>query len=676
MRGVWLIETAKRWAQDKDIFRLYNIDEIAIDSSGKFVAFSAMQPLESTDGYQSQVYVLNRDTGSVNAWTLQGQFSYAPKWSPDGRYLGFLTRRDHKLDQLYLLPTSGGEARVMTDFSNGISDFQWSPDGQWIVLCAPSGEPATSVTSATLVTPVTTEISATPSGHKPSARVIDTLKYKFNGRGFIYHRQRHLYLLQVDGGQLAPLTDGDADNRDPVWSPDGERIAFVSSRHAERDFDLGSDIFIIARNGGPIRQVTETRGSVESPKWSPDGHWIAYVGTDRLTSMPSHHRIWKVQPEGGRQILLSGNFDRTVVSGRGIVWSPEADRIWACFEDEGRVSLLQVNVATQQVEGDRDDLSQVGSFDLSPDGTWAARVRSTPTQPPEVFTGQLGQALVQSTHFHDQWCREVQFRAMEPFSAESSDGTLVPCWIMRPADFVEGMRYPGMLKIHGGPYAQFGYGFNHELQLWCASGYAVFFSNPRGSSGYSEEWARVLGRNRGITDYQDVMACTDSAVKQFPFIDPERLVVTGGSYGGYMTSWIIGHTHRFRVACSEAAPNNLYSMSGTSDLAGANHRLVYGFSAQENPAFYYERSPISYTYEMETPLLIIHGENDLRVSIEQAEQLFVALKLQRKEVKFVRFPGENHGLPRNGSPSHRIERFAYMLSWFETHLPSERTLRV
>lgn len=200
--------------------------------------------------------------------------------------------------------------------------------------------------------------------------------------------------------------------------------------------------------------------------------------------------------------------------------------------------------------------------------------------------------------------------------------------------------------------------------------YAVFFCNPRGSSGYAESWARSLGRERGILDFQDVMACTDGALRQFPGIDPGRLALNGGSYGGYMTSWIVGHTDRFRAACSEAAPNNLYSMSGSSDLAGSNHRLVYGFTAQEDPDFYMSRSPIRYAQSVSTPLLIIHSEEDLRVSIEQGEQLFVALRLLGRTVRFIRFPGENHGLARGGRPSHRLQRLGFIREWFTEHLGS------
>ncbi|QQE78238.1 S9 family peptidase [Alicyclobacillus sp. SO9] len=643
----------KRGVVDTDIFRLYHISEVTIDDSGKHVAFSVRRAVEQIDGYQTQIYVYDVESEELAPWTSSEYPSHSPQWSPDGRYLGFLSKRDENVQQFFVLPRCGGEARVLSDAAYDVASYQWSPDGKSVVLCAKVSQPV--------------------AGQQPStesARVIDTIQYKFNGKGFTYNQQHHLLLLDVRTAEITPLTAGDADDTDPAWSPDGEWIAFVSRRHENRQFDLASDLFVVSPQKGIVRQLTRTQGAVKSPTWSPDGSWIAYVGTERIDSMPNHRHIHRVATSEGDPELLSPAFDRTTVSGSRLVWSAEGEKIWALFEDEGRVALLYSSINDGTIGGDRNTPSQITSFDISRSGLIAG-VQSSPTRPPELYIGADSPSFEQVTHFHDDWCDEVQFSDMEAFVGESKDGTSVPCWMMLPQPFHEQERYPGVLKIHGGPYAQFGYGFNHELQLLCASGYAVFFANPRGSSGYSEEWARALGRNRGITDYEDLMGCTDAAIEQFEFVDSTRLIVTGGSYGGYMTSWAVGHTDRFCAACSEAAPNNLYSMSGSSDLAGSNHRLVYGFSAQEDPEFYMERSPISYTQSMTTPLLIIHSENDLRVSIEQGEQLFVALKLQRKEVKFVRFPGENHGLPRNGTPSHRLDRFHHILSWFADHLPIE-----
>lgn len=641
-----------------DLFRLFNLTDVTIDPEGRRVAFTAVRPDAEADDYESRVWMHDRETKTTRPWTRKDVRAAAPKWSPDGRHLAFLGRRPGRPAQLCVLPADGGESRELTDYKHGVSEYAWSPDGLRFALTA-----------------ATVEAWSPDAGgaQTEAVRVIETLRYKFNGRGFIFDKNRHVYVLDLEGGQPLLVSGSDWDDTSPAWSHDGARIAFASARHAEREFDLAADIFVVSLVSGETTQITETWGAADSPSFSPDDQVVAYIGTDRKDSMPSHRNVWVTASGGGRQRSLGAEFDRTLSGAGGLNWSPDGERVYALYEDEGRVALMTVDTSAGTVQGDRTEPRQVHSYACAKDGTFAVVAASSAQRPPELYLHDLNGrgADVRLTAFHDAWLDTVELADMEAYRGESADGTAVPCWLMRPPGLDPASKVPGVLKIHGGPYAQFGYNFNHELQLHCASGSAVFFCNPRGSSGYSEEWARALGRHRGILDYQDVTACADGAVAQFPFIDQTRLAVTGGSYGGYMTSWIVGHTKRFAAACSEAAPNNLYSMSGSSDLAGSNHRLVYGFSAQEDPEFYMERSPISYAHAIETPLLIIHSENDLRVSIEQGEQLFVALRLQRKPVRFLRFPGENHNLPRTGKPTHRVQRLSHILAWFADYLGAD-----
>ncbi len=650
------MSNTKRPVAVDDLYRLFNLTGVTISPDGRRVAFAAIRPDAGADDYESRVWVHDRDTAITRPWTRADVRAADPKWSPDGRHLAFLGGSAGRPAQLCVLPADGGDSRQLTDFKHGVSEYAWSPDGLRFALTA-----------------ATAFASPVAGGAKTEAvRVIETLRYKFNGRGFIFDKNRHVYVLALEGGQPTLVSGSDWDDTSPAWSRDGTRIAFASARHPEREFDLAADIFVVSLDSGETVQITETRGGADSPVFSPDGLTVAYIGTGRKDSMPSHRHVWLTPSAGGGQRSLDADFDRTLSGADGLTWSPDGDRIHALYEDEGRTALMAVDLASGAVQGDREERRQVHSYACAGDGTFAVVAASSAQRPPELYLHDLqGRGGdVRLTAFHDAWLNEVELADMEAYEAESADGTAVPCWLMRPTGPAAdaSAKVSGVLKIHGGPYAQFGYSFNHELQLHCARGSAVFFCNPRGSSGYGEEWARALGRHRGILDYQDVMACADGAIAQFPFIDGTRLAVTGGSYGGYMTSWIVGHTQRFAVACSEAAPNNLYSMSGSSDLAGSNHRLVYGFTAQEEPDFYMERSPISYAHAIETPLLIIHSENDLRVSIEQGEQLFVALRLQRKPVRFLRFPGENHNLPRSGKPTHRVQRLNHILEWFADYL--------
>lgn len=645
------MEEGRRCVSAEDILRLHALSSLSLHPNGRLLAFADRLPDRESDGYRSQVQVLDLEAGGMRAWTVRESSCHSPAWSPDGTELAYLSARGAGPTQVWVLPAEGGEPRQLTRLSRGVDAFEWSPDGSRLCLVAASGAEG--------------GVQEDPL----SPRVIETLRYKFNGRGFTYNRRRHLFVVAREGGTPLQLTDGPWEDENPVWSPDGAVIAFASARHEEHEFDLAADIYVVPSAGGAVTRVTQTLGGAASPTFSPDGRWIAYAGTERRQSMPSHRRIHIVAAAGGAQRLLCP-LDRTLRAGSPLRFSKDGGRIYGLYEDEGRVALLAVDVATGAVSGDRETPQQIEDYVLRPGGA-AVYIAASATRPPEVYSAALRAGPLDAqrlTQFHDAWLSEVKVWDMQAFTARSLDGTEVPCWGVVSDELPAGGKSPGLLKIHGGPYAQFGYAFQHEFQWFAGQGYAVFFSNPRGSSGYGEEWARSLGRGRGIVDFQDVMACTDAALAQFPRIDAGRLAVNGGSYGGYMTSWIVGHTDRFCVACSEAAPNNLYSMSGSSDLAGSNHRLVYGCTAQEDPDFYHERSPIRHVREIVTPLLIIHSEDDLRVSIEQGEQLFVALRLLRRKVRFIRFPGENHGLPRSGRPSHRLQRLAFIRSWFEEHL--------
>ncbi|MGH7911342.1 MAG: alpha/beta hydrolase family protein, partial [Candidatus Dormibacteraceae bacterium] len=260
------------------------------------------------------------------------------------------------------------------------------------------------------------------------------------------------------------------------------------------------------------------------------------------------------------------------------------------------------------------------------------------------------------------------------FSAASDDGAQVPAWFLPPVGRRTDQQAPVMLRIHGGPYSQYGVGFALEFHYWAGRGYGVVFGNPRGSSGYDEAWARALSTNRGIMDHQDVLAELDEALRRWPWLDRDRSIVEGYSYGGFLTSWLIGHTQRFKVACSGAAPNDLYSQQGTTDLTATNYPFTQGFTILENPRFYVERSPLTYVNDIETPTLIVHGEGDMRVPVSQGEELFAALALRDRPVRFVRFPGASHSFVRAGRPSHRRVRLEEMTAWFDRWLQEDGQL--
>jgi dipeptidyl aminopeptidase/acylaminoacyl peptidase len=314
----------------------------------------------------------------------------------------------------------------------------------------------------------------------------------------------------------------------------------------------------------------------------------------------------------------------------------------------------------------------LNGYSASADGRLLTFAASTPVAPAEVFACRADGGDERGlTELNRAWLETVALSAPERFRFTRA-GFELDVWVMRPAGFVAGRRYPTLLNIHGGPHAQYGHNFFDEFQVYAGAGYAVVYTNPRGGQGYGEAFAQAVVGDWGGGDYADVMAALDEAIARDPFIDPDRLGVLGGSYGGFLTSWIVGHTRRFKAACSERAVNCQYTMFGTSDIgASFNVAELGGPMPWEDMARYIERSPLTYAKDVVTPLLIIHSEDDLRCPIEQGEQLFVALKKLRREVRFIRFPGENHEMSRSGKPRHRLERFRHILDWFGGYL--ERT---
>jgi dipeptidyl aminopeptidase/acylaminoacyl peptidase len=415
--------------------------------------------------------------------------------------------------------------------------------------------------------------------------------------------------------------------------------------------------------------VTSTGGNWEALVWSPDGSEILGLFTPGALDWPRHGRVAAIDARSGEPRILTEPLDRNCSpypALRPPVW--DRDRILFVLEDRGNVHLYAVpadgSEAPQLVVGDE---QLVTGFD-SVDGT-VVHCASRATTLSDLYA-----AGRQLTGIGTAFTQGRELGTPERFTAVSEDGTEVDAWILRPAGFQQGRRYPALLSIHGGPFSQYHTGFFDEFQVLAGAGYAVVWSNPRGSSGYGEAWGRAIrgpsngeGPGWGTRDFEDLTAVVDAALERYDFVDPERLGVLGGSYGGFMTSWIVGHTDRFKAACSERAVNNLLSAHGSSDLFWA-FAGAFGSYAFDEPETWLDRSPSSYAKDMATPLLILHSEDDLRCSIEQAEHLFVTLRLLGKQVEFVRFPAESHELTRSGSPIHRVTRFEILLDWFDRFL--------
>ncbi len=638
----------KRPVAIEDLERIWTIDAVSWHPNQEQVAIAVARPDLSQDRVVRQVRLVHLEDGRTVPVTDAGGQCTAPSWSPDGTRLAFLRKSGEESQELCVRGPDGEVHGYPGLLAEGVTAFVWAPDSRRLCLVGPSHDP-----------------SRDPDDRRP--RVIERLPYKSDGVGFTFDLRSHLYVFDLESERLDQLTSGPWQDRDPAWSPDGRRLAFASERHPERGRDLGADLFVFEVGSGELSQLTQTTGQVHQPCWSPDGSQLAYAGTDRLRSSPSHRRLWVVPAGGGAPRCISRALDRTVVMGApgGIAFL--ADRcVAALFEDEGRVTWAGFDPTSDRQVASGPQLPwQVAAWAVSPDRRRVACAASSVTRPPELFLeDQVSEDARQVTHLHDLWRDQVALNEVEPFSAQSEDGSRVPAWFLPPVGRKEGEPAPVMLRIHGGPYSQYGVGFALEFQYWAGRGYGIVFGNPRGSSGYDESWARALGSNRGRMDQQDVLAEFDEALRRWPWLDSDRAIVEGYSYGGYLTSWLIGHTNRFRVACSGAAPNNLFSQQGNTDLTATNYPFSWGFTILEKPEFYVERSPITYVNDIQTPVLILHGEGDMRVPISQGEELFCGLAMRRAPVRFVRFPGAAHGFVRAGRPSHRQARLEEMTAWF------------
>ena len=654
-------ETGLRAMTPQDLTRIRTASDPQIAPDGRRVAFVVTTLSAERDEYLSNIWLVDADGGEPRRFTTGPGRDSRPRWSPDGTRLAFVSsRQPEQKPQLYVMPADGGEPVRLTALAHGVDSLVWSPDSARLAFTARVGglqEP---------------EDEAERRKSKP-ARVITTMKYKVNGEGFVYDRRRHVFVVSADGcGQTCQLTDGDWDDGDLDWSPDGNSLVFASARHDDRDYDNAVDLWRVPADGGEPKRLTDVAGPLNAPAFSPDSARIAYLGSRYLNEAGRNVRVFTLPATGGRPTCLTADLDRACTSffeALRPMWSPDGASLFVLVEDQGSLHVYRLDASDGAppvcvIGGER----QVTGATLSADGAQLVYTATDPTSPAEVWLCNAdGSGERQLTALNLAWKQEVALSTPQRLRYRR-DGFDLDCWVMKPYGLTPGQRYPALLNIHGGPHMSYGHNFFDEFQAYAGAGYAVIYTNPRGSQGYGEAFTRAVLGDWGGGDYLDCMAGLDAALSQCDFIDAERLGVLGGSYGGFLTSWIVGHTQRFKAACSERAVNNTYTLFGTSDIGHSFSEMESGYLPWENMQWYIDRSPLTYAKDIDTPLLIIHSEDDLRCLMEQAEQLFIALKKQRKDVCFIRFPDENHELSRSGSPRHRLERFGFILDWFQQYL--------
>jgi len=667
---------SKRAITIEDLLQFQLVGDPQIHPTSERVLFGLKKTDEKYKAI-SHLHTVDFD-GNVHQLTQGEKSSASGRWVPGSSSISFLSGRGTAGDQIFILPEVG-EAKQITKLDEGsIGGYDWSPDGKYIAFTHRKTHPDFTEKAGK------ERKEKGLSDNPPLA--FETTWYRLDGDGYFGEQRHQLFLLNVESGEVTLLSDKSAHGEYSfTWNPSSDKLAIARSAEKEPFVEKPNDqIYLLDLAGNETHVPNLPKGYKASLKWSPDGEWLVFAGNDSVEDPwgALNTRLYKVRPDGSgyESLTPTTDYDLDVATlsdtkdsagGAVLNWAPDSSGIYTQIGWHGEVHLgfIDINTGDIRVITQGKHAYFLGNLDAK--GEFAPAIYGDPVTVPELTLLNVRTAEAkQLTHFNDKWTEQVNIASPEDFYLDSPDGTKVHAWLMKPVGFDAAKKYPAILEVHGGPHTQYGWAFFHEFQVLAAQGYVVVYTNPRGSKGYGEAHCNAIKGDWGNKDWIDVQTAL-AWMKSQSYINTTKLGIMGGSYGGYMTNWAIGHTHDFKAAITDRCVSNMVSMSGSSDFPvnkdGYFKGTAYG-SLQDIEGLW-NQSPIAYFQDVKTPTLIIHSEGDLRCNIEQSEQVYIALKMQGIESRFVRYPkNTSHGMSRSGPADLRMHRLQEIVNWWKRQL--------
>ncbi len=637
----------------EDFYDFQFVSDPQMAPDGNTIAFVRATVSEDRRKRESAIWLVASDGNAPPRQFTRDTTDRNPRWSPDGRSIAFISGREERA-QLHLISMAGGEARAVTELKQGsISDFAWLPDSRYLLLTL-SIDPSVDDPNAK---------ADEDEDPKPDLKRFRHAVYKSDGRGYLDESRRGLWLLDSEDGTLRRLT-GHADWNDSnaAVSPDGALVAFDADRTGtEYDGGFNQDLHLLTLANGEVIQVDTPPGRAWSPVFSPDGRFLLYRHqSERYAPIT----VQRIPVAGGSHQVLHDGLDLTV-SDLLFPAAGQGPYLRADYRGARPVFRLDRNGRTPAVAGSE---ASINALSFSADGRRMAYIEEDEVRLAEVWTARSdGSRARQLTRFNEDFLASRELGRLERFTFSNEDDMEVDGFLLRPIGFEDGRRYPLVLNIKGGPGGMWGHQWFQEFQMLAAAGFGVVFTNYRGSTGYGHDFQSAVRLDYGGADYRDNMLLLEAALERFDWIDPERLFVTGGSHGGFLTNWITTQTDRFRAAVTQRSVSNWISEAGTQEYPPASMTAEFGGTIWTNFDYYWGRSPLKYADQVSTPTLVIHSSDDHITPVGQGQEWFYALLANDVETEFALFEGESHGLSRGGTPVNLVARLELIIEWFQRY---------